>query len=211
LAENPQRLIRRGVAVGTPVTRRPPQVSRPREFHPQPLAKPDRRLSTHPASIIQPVLVAPPHTLSWPTNMLSDTTPLLGPRYQASSLLRVVPPLCTGSVLSPLWRRPLVTCPGVAFATPQYDRFPCSTHLPVLRSCHLYAGHRLIGNRYPSDCSQDGSATLVSMSLYTISTRHQWFTCVHLLNPHQTQYSPSHVQLSRRTRSRRAVFPHRAP
>ena len=126
--------------------------------------------------------------MSWPTNRLSDTTPLLGPRYQASSLLRVVPPLCTVSVLSPLWLRPLVTFPVVAFATPQYDRFPCSTHLPALSSCHLYAGHRLIGNRPPPDFSQDGSATLVSMSSYTISTRPQWFTCVHLLNPHQTQY-----------------------
>ena len=145
------------------------------------------RLSTHPASIIQPALVAPPH-MSWPADTLSDATPLLGPRYQASSLLRVAPPLCTVSVLSPSWFGPLVTFPVVASATPQYDRFPCSTPVPAWRSCHLDAGHRLVGNRRPPDSSQDGSATLVSMSSCTISTRPQWFTCVHLRNAHQTQY-----------------------
>jgi len=34
---------------------------------------------------------------------LIDTTPLLHPHYGTSSLLRVVPPLCPASVLSPLW------------------------------------------------------------------------------------------------------------
>ena len=32
-----------------------------------------------------------------------DTTPSLHPPYGTSSLLRVVPPLCAASVLSPLW------------------------------------------------------------------------------------------------------------
>jgi hypothetical protein len=129
-------------------------------------------------------------SMSWPSDRLIDATPLLGPHYQASSLLRVAPPLCTVSVLSPSWYGPLVTFPVVAYdqAPPQYDRFPCSTHAPALRSCHLYAGHRLVGNRHPPDCSQDGSATLVSMSSCTISTRPQWFTCVHLRNAHPTQY-----------------------
>ena len=101
-------------------------MSRPRELHPQPLVKPDVRLSTHPASIIQPVLVAPPRT-SWPADTLSDATPLLSPRYQASSLLRVAPPLCTVSVLSPSWYGPLVTFPVVA----------CTPH------------HRTTGSRVP--------------------------------------------------------------
>ena len=102
-----------GVAVGMPVTQHPPQVSRPRALHPQPLVKPDVRLSTHPASTIPPVLVAPPRT-SWPSDTLSDATPVLGPRSQASLLLRVTPPRCTLAVLSPSWCRPLVTFPGVA-------------------------------------------------------------------------------------------------
>ena len=34
---------------------------------------------------------------------LIDTTPSLHPHYGTSSLLRVVPPLCPASVLSPLW------------------------------------------------------------------------------------------------------------
>ena len=126
--------------------------------------------------------------MSWPADTLSDATPLLGPRYQASSLLRGAPPLGTVSVRSPSWFGPRVTFPVVASATPQYDRFPCSTHAPALRSCHLDAGHRLVGHRHPPDSSQDGSATLVSMSSGTISTRPQWCTCVHLRNAHPTQY-----------------------
>ena len=148
---------------------------------------PRRTLSTHPASIIQPVLVAPPR-MSWPSDTLGDATPLLSPRYQASSLLRVAPPLGTVAVRSPSWYGPLVTFPVVATATPQYDRFPCATHAPALRSCHLDARHRLVGHRHPPDSSQDGSATLVSMSSSTISTRHQWFTGVHLRHAHHTQY-----------------------
>ena len=38
---------------------------------------------------------------------LIDTTPSLHPRYGTSTLLRVVPPLCPASVLSPLWVFPL--------------------------------------------------------------------------------------------------------
>ena len=34
---------------------------------------------------------------------LIDTTPSLHPHYGTSPLLRVVPPLCPASVLSPLW------------------------------------------------------------------------------------------------------------
>jgi len=43
-----------GGAVGMPVTRHPPQVSRPRELPPQPLVELDVSLSTHPAPVTQP-------------------------------------------------------------------------------------------------------------------------------------------------------------
>jgi hypothetical protein len=90
--------------------------------------------------------------VSWPADKVVDATPLLGPRYQASSLLRVAPPLCTVPVLSPSWFGPLVTFPVGAYAPapPPYDRFPCSAPVPELRSCHLYAGHRLVGIQAPS-------------------------------------------------------------
>jgi len=42
---------------------------------------------------------------SWLTNFqnTSDMAPLLHPRYQASSLIRAIPPLCLASVLRSLW------------------------------------------------------------------------------------------------------------
>jgi len=42
------------VTVEPPVTRRPPQVSRPKELPPRPLLEPDVNLSIHPAPITQP-------------------------------------------------------------------------------------------------------------------------------------------------------------
>ena len=116
------------IAVGPPVTQRPPQVSRPRELHPQPLVKPDVRLSTHPASIIHPALGALPR-MRWPSDTLGDATPLLSPRSQASSLLRVAPPLGTLSVRSPSWFGPLGTFPVVAC------RHPTVRQVPVVHTC----------------------------------------------------------------------------
>ena len=85
------------------------RLSSPGELHPEALADPDVNVSAHPAPIIQPTN-RPCITHGFlpfqvdPQVTLNDATPLLCPHYQASTLLRVAPPLCAASVLSILWR-----------------------------------------------------------------------------------------------------------
>ena len=83
--------------------------SSPGEFHPQALPEPDVNLSIHPALIVQPSLkrLRPTHrllpSLVDQSIRLNNVTPSLHLHYETSSLLRVTPPLCPASVLSPSW------------------------------------------------------------------------------------------------------------
>ena len=85
--------------------------SRPGEFHPQALTDPDVTVSRHPARIIPPLSFPSGLTLSpgsshlWLTKQCDQMTqPLRSiPITGTSTLLRVGPPLCPASVLSPLW------------------------------------------------------------------------------------------------------------
>ena len=107
--------------------------SRPREFHPEPLTDPDLILSHHPARAIDRRL--PPSVgcqalpvASWPdpTSMTRPlrSSPITGP----SSLLRVGPPLCPASLLSPSQ----ISCLGFSLQTT--GRRPKPLHWPAVPS-----------------------------------------------------------------------------
>jgi hypothetical protein len=131
-----------------PGTNRATLVSSPGEFHPQALSEPDLRLSPHPAPIIQPLgalfwpLVPPllPRLTAgqnWITQSLRSTS-----ITEASSLLRIVPPLLIASILSSLR-----VCHLEFFFLTSRSRFPSSIEKPVLGSCQLYTGHRLVSKQ----------------------------------------------------------------
>src|SRR3989304_312248 len=69
----------------------------------------------------------------------------------------------------------------------QNDRFSCSVLKPVLSSCPLYADCRFVcyASSHQS-LSQIYARSLVLTVSFSISTPHQGFTCVHLLNTHLT-------------------------
>jgi hypothetical protein len=73
---------------------------------------------------------------NWITQSLRSTS-----ITEASSLLRTVPPLHIASILYPygaaVW----------SFLLTSMCRFPSSTEKPVLGSCQLYTGHRLVSKQ----------------------------------------------------------------
>ncbi len=92
----------------------------------------------------------------------------------SAPVLRVGTQVLAGSLLEPLpWHR--------------NDRFPRSTQKPVLRSCYLHAGDRLASKQVTASlfpgCTTDPGFDLISL----LTTRHQQFTCVHLLNTYLTK------------------------
>src|ERR1017187_751897 len=94
---------------------------------------------------------------------------------ETSSLLRVIPPLRTASLLQ-LWqvfclsRSVLIGAEG--------------SHVPIncclTDSCHLNAGGHRARNRLRPCTSRVNDSTLGLVLVSMLSTRHQWFTCVHL-------------------------------
>ncbi len=74
-----------------------------------------------------------------------DATPSLHRHYQASSLLRVAPPLCAASGHSCWWRYPLEPLPSH-----RHDRFPRSCQEPRTASRPLRTGHRPASKQAPS-------------------------------------------------------------
>src|SRR5438270_2189495 len=116
-----------------------------------------------------------------------------------SSLLRTPPPLCSASVLWSLRRRPLGFLPSH-----RNDRFLCSLSKPVSRSRRLHAGRRL-GSRQapPNPCSRDRSPNPGFDVDEYVTTRHQRFTCVRLLEPHLTEFLPPFPT----TLTTRALYP----
>jgi len=108
------------------------------------LSDTDVNLSTHPAPIIQPsVQTTLPSSQVPPIKWLTfESGWIIQPLRsisitETSTLLRVGPPLCPASVLSPSW--------VLHFGVLPYhrnDRFPRSTHEPDSGSRYLYAGRR---------------------------------------------------------------------
>ena len=83
------------------------EVSGAGEFRPRALSEPDVILSHHPAPIVRPLsygFALSMRVLPSPVDLtpeLNNATPSLQPITGPSSLLRVAPPLCPASVLSP--------------------------------------------------------------------------------------------------------------
>jgi hypothetical protein len=69
------------------------------------------------------------------------------------------------------------------------DRFPRSTPEPEPGSRHLYAGHRLGSKQVLSQAHPEVTTRLGFDAVYTLSTRHQWFTRVRLPGSYLTHYS----------------------
>ena len=157
-------------------------MSRPREFHPEPLAEPYVTLSRHTAPVIQPflkVLLMSCH--SSPHGRLVTfvnriTSPLRSALItRASSLLRATPPLVLASVFF------LMVFAICHFPSHPKTRFSRSILKPVLSSCRLYTdchrAHRQVLSRLflehrtdpsfdstyqPNDASSDGSLSFIS-------------------------------------------------
>lgn len=114
-----------------------------------------------------------------------DPTPLLQPNYQPSSLLRVGPPQCSASVLSPrgfchlcfsLRIRELV--PAVPHESPDQVHAPCT---PV-------AAYPV--PRCPIGSSQELRTPLVLTTILRFTTSQQGFTFVRLPDPYLLGVSP---------------------
>ena len=101
-----------------------------------------------------------------------------------SSLLRAHPPLCLASVLSASGDYPLRL-----FPSHRSHRFPGSLSEPESESRHLNAG-RHAGSKRISPAFIPGQRLNPGFDVVpTLSTRHRWFTCVRLSDPHLTRSS----------------------
>src|SRR5512144_920105 len=67
------------------------------------------------------------------------------------------------------------------------DRFPRSAPEPEPGSRHLHAGHRLASQQAPARLIPGDAPAPGFDVAYSLSTRHQWFTCVRLPGPHLTR------------------------
>src|SRR6266446_7382838 len=128
------------------------RVSRPAELHHRPLAEPSVRLSPHSAPIRQTcrssgLSVARIEFLLLPVASvmrLPDPTPSLQPHYELSPLLRVGPPQCSASVLSPHG------CGRLGFSLNIRATGSCSSaQQPASASRPLYAGRHPLSHQAP--------------------------------------------------------------
>jgi hypothetical protein len=177
------------------------RVSRPAEFHHQPLAEPSVRLSPHSAPIRQTcrsygLSVARIEVLLFPVASVMrppDPTPSLQPHYEPSSLLRVGPPQCSASVRSPRGFGRL------GFSLNIRATGSCSSaQQPASASRHLYAGRRPLSHQAPcglvpgglyapgfddtyllNDASSKGSLSFVSRMLTCTGLFPRFFSNAH--------------------------------
>jgi len=113
---------------------------------------------------------------------LDNATPSFHPLSRASSLLWIAPTLCLASVLSPSWVLHLgfsllIKATGSHVPHKSLDQVH-ATFMPDAAQASQQASLGLVpgqGNRPGFDVVND------------LSTRHQWFTCVRLLNPRLPQ------------------------
>ncbi len=127
---------------------------------------------------------APPACAVDLRSALDDATPLLHRVSPASQLLRVAPPLCLASVLSSSWGLHLDFSLRIE-AT--------GSHVPHESLNRAHA-------TFMPDAAQPVSRHLLDSiprqrlllgfdAIHTLSTLHQWFTCVRLRDPHLTRSS----------------------
>ena len=102
---------------------------------------------------------------------------------ETSTLLRVGPPPCSASVLSPSWVLHFEFLPYH-----RNDRFPRSTQEPGSGSRHLYAG-RHPGSKQVLPWTYPGVVYGSSFDVVLLfSTPHRWFACARLPEPHLTPF-----------------------
>jgi hypothetical protein len=173
-------------------------VSRRGESHPPALAEPDVTVSRHPAPIVQPSSASARSSGSshprWLTAKRARTTrPLRSTRITGlRSYHGTVRPCAPHRYSAPCSSR----CLGVSLATlggtngpagrppRRGDRFPRSAQEPRPRSRHLHAGHRLASQQAPARLIP-GPQTVPGFDVARcLSTRHQWFACARLRDPH---------------------------
>ena len=95
--------------------------------------------------------------------------------------------------------------------------FSCSMPAPATSSRQLYTGHRQDSHQaasWPTAAHPSGSlssrdlfASPVSMSLFAVSMRQQWFTHVRLLIPHLTPHTGGLFRKRRRVARRNCPSP----
>ena len=115
---------------------------------------------------------------------LLDPTPLLRPHYRPSSLVRVGPPQCSASVLSPRGFCRLCFSLGIGTTGSR-----SSAREPGSDSRPLYAGRRLPGNQ-ASDRLIPGDRTPLVLTTNLFTTRQRRFTFVRLSDPYLPEIHP---------------------
>ncbi len=137
---------------------------------------------------------APPTRGRLTSEQARTTRPLRsGPITGPSALLRDGPPLCPAPVLSPSQFPLLGDLPRATDRRPTPHHWPdrpvgaTGSHVPCKSQDHARATSTPDTtwpvNRLPPDSSRDSKAFPVSMSPF-LSTRHQWFACARLRDPH---------------------------
>src|SRR5512135_1368469 len=160
--------------------------SSPGEFHPQALTEPDVRLAPHPALITRPLVAlprrVPPHRWGDPATKLGDWAPSLHAHYRHFH--------ATTGPSAPVPRfgtRALVGLPLGLLPWHRGDRFPGSMFEPGSDSRHLHAG-RHAGSQRISPALIPGQRLDPGFDVVLmLSTRHRWFPCGRLSDPHLTR------------------------
>ena len=144
------------------------------------------RLSPHPALLTRPMVAlsreVPPHHWVDPATKLGDWAPSLHAHYRHF--------LATTSPSAPVPRIGTLALVGLPLGLLPWhrgDRFPGSMFEPGSDSRHLYAGRHAGGQRIspaliPGQRLDPGFDVVLMLS-----TRHRWFPCGRLSDPHLTR------------------------
>ena len=160
--------------------------SSPGEFHPQALTEPDGRLSPHPALITRPTVAlprrVPPRRWVDPATKLGDWAPSLHAHYRHFHA-----PTSPSAPVPRIGTLALVGLPLGLLPWHRGDRFPGSMFEPGSDSRHLHAGRHAGGQRIspaliPGQRLDPGFDVVLMLS-----TRHRWFPCGRLSDPHLTR------------------------
>src|SRR5512135_3468053 len=162
------------------------QSSSPGEFHPQALTEPDGRLAPHPALITRPLVAlprrVPPHRWVDPATKLGDWAPSLHAHYRHFH--------ATTGPSAPVSRFGTLALVGLPLGLLPWhrgDRFPGSMFEPGSDSRHLHAG-RHAGSQRISPALIPGQRLDPGFDVVLrLSTRHRWFPCGRLSDPHLTR------------------------
>jgi hypothetical protein len=112
---------------------------------------------------------------------LDGSTPLLCPRYQASSLLRVDPPPCPASVLCPSWVFHLGASLCIGATGSHVPHRSLNQDHAASMPATIWAVSRFPPNFVPGQGNRPGFD-----DIHPVSTLHRRFTCVRLPGSHLT-------------------------